>query len=232
MRRLSRCQSGPKTQITRPSLRQPARAAGAAGFAGAYPLRHGGPPTPSQGRAPVSHNPRRKQRMAPGQGPLSARRQRAWSCPRTFWKWTPLRRASSLRSLVPSQPPWPAPCPQMAGPRPPGPGTRPGASPPPRRRKAPRTSRPWRAATSATCGDLTPVASALPGLSPKGTTRGLPPTLVLRQSPLGRIGPKPPQTPWLVGPRAPTWPLSPPTLTWTPPRARPLNWGQPHGGRR
>ena len=138
--------------------------------------------------------------MAPGQSPQSARWAR--SCPRTIWKWTALRRASSLRSQVPSQPPWRAPSQQMAGPRPPRPRNAPRRRPP-RRRKAPRTSRPWRGATSAASGDPTHVASALCGQSPKGLTRGPPPTLVLRLSPLGRIGPKPSRTPWLVRPRTP-----------------------------
>ena len=139
--RRSSCNNNPRTRPTHPSLRRPARAAEAAGFAGGCPLWHGSPPAPTLGRAPVSPCPQKGWCMTPGQGPLNARCRRELGCPKTLWKWIPLQRANSPRPILPSELPWPTPNRRIAGPRPPRPRNTPGLQPP-QHRKAPRTSRP------------------------------------------------------------------------------------------
>ena len=91
-------------------------------------------------------------RQLPQEQPTQVEEPTQRSVADTLWKWTPLRWASSLRSRVPSQRPWPTPNQQMAGLRPHRPHNAPGRQPP-QRRKAPRTSQSWHGATSAAFGD-------------------------------------------------------------------------------
>ena len=130
-------------------------------------------------------------------------------------------RATGRRSRVLGQPPRPTPN-QRASP------LRPRTHPDVQTASLPGTEKPCGGAGPGIVRCLPlleaqPPTSALHGQSPRETPRGPPPTLVLHLSPFGRIGPKPPRTPWVVGPHILTWPLSSPTSTWTPSKAWPLN---------